>query len=56
MINCFSFKIDEKNKKKICFELSFCFEFDDDLKYRIMFSMFLLNLLIETRKENLFII
>ena len=56
MMNYFLFKIDEKDKKNFCFELSFCFEFDNDLKCRITFSMFLLNFLIKIRKENLFII
>ena len=56
MMNYFFFEIDEKNKKSFCFKLLFYFEFDDDLRYQITFSMFLLNLLIKTRKKNLFII
>ena len=56
MMNCFFFEIDEENKKNFCFELSFYFEFDDDLKCRVTFSMFLLNFLIKIRKEGLFII
>ena len=52
----FFLKVDEKNKKSFCFELFFCFEFNDDLKCQITFSIFLLNFLIEIYKENLFII
>ena len=50
------FKIDEKDKKVFYFKLFFYFEFNNDLRYRITFSIFLLNLLIKTFKKNLFII
>ena len=56
MMNYFLFEIDEKNKKNSYFKLSFYFEFDDDLKCRITFLIFLLNFLIKIRKKGLFII
>ena len=46
----FFFEIDELNVK------NFYFEFDDDLKCLITFSVFLLNFLIKTLNESLFII
>ena len=49
-MNFFSFEIDKLNVK------SFYFEFDDDLKYLITSSIFLLNSLMKTLNENLFII
>ena len=45
----FFFEIDKLNVK------SFYFEFDDDLKCLITFSMFLLNSLMKILNENLFI-
>ena len=49
-MNYFLFEIDKKNKKSFYFKLLFYFEFNNDLRYRITFSIFLLNLLIKTRK------
>ena len=49
-MNFFFFEIDELNVK------SFYFEFDDDLRYLITSSMFLLNFLMKTLNEGLFII
>ena len=49
-MNFFFFEIDELNVK------NFCFEFNDDLRYLITFSVFLLNFLIKTFNEGLFII
>ena len=49
MMNFFPFEIDKLNVK------NFYFEFDDDLKCLITFSIFLLNFLIKTFNENLLI-
>ena len=49
-MNFFSFEIDELNVK------NFCFEFNDDLRYLIISLMFLLNFLMKTLNEGLFII
>ena len=49
-MNYFSFEIDEMSVK------FFYFKFNDDLRYRVIFSMFLLNFLIKALNENLFII
>ena len=50
IINYFLFKIDKLNVK------SFYFEFNDDLKYRITSSIFLLNFLIKVFNKDLLII
>ena len=46
IMNCFPFEIDELNVKKLYFE------FNDDLRYRITFLIFIVNSLMKTLNEN----